>query len=292
MSKDKLFETLRKYVKENVNEHRYKHTLGVVETAVKYAEHFGADPEKARIAAIFHDACKAEGALAHGPAAALKIQEFGVKDEEIINAIRFHTIGRANMTLLERVIKAADLTEPGRNYPTVNHFRKHLENDEDINPVFLEMMLESKAIIEGRGQEIDPSSKECIEWLQQEISKRSNMDNRELALYAAKTLDEKKARDIAIIDIAVKSGFADYFVIATAASSRQLDALTAELDDKMAEQGVLVKGIEGQPESGWILMDFGDIIINLFNEEQRNRYSLEKVWRDCNTVEFTPSENA
>ena len=100
-----LFEKLHKYVKENVGQHRYEHTLGVVETATRYAEKFGADVDKARIAAIFHDACKSEGPLQHGPAAAKLIKEkFGVDDEDIINAIKYHTVGRANMSILERIL--------------------------------------------------------------------------------------------------------------------------------------------------------------------------------------------
>jgi len=159
-------------MKEHVNDHRYRHTMGVVETAVKYAKHFGADPEKARIAAVFHDACKGEGALAHGPAAAKLIKDrFGVEDEDIINSIKYHTVGRANMSLLERVIKCADLTDPTRDYPNVQYFRDRLNNDNDINPVFLEMMYECKDIIEARGDKLADSSVECIAWLE-EITKK------------------------------------------------------------------------------------------------------------------------
>ena len=164
---DELYKKLKAYVKENVNDHRYKHTMGVVKTAQLYAERFGADVEKAKIAAVFHDACKNDGALAHGPAAAKLIQEkFGVNDPDIINAIKYHTIGRANMSILERVIKCADLTDPTRDYPNVEYFRKRLRTDKDINPVFLEMMYECREIIKKRGEEFDQSSKECIEWLE------------------------------------------------------------------------------------------------------------------------------
>ncbi|MCQ2553609.1 MAG: ribosome silencing factor [Clostridia bacterium] len=286
-----LYNKLDSYVKEHVNEHRYAHTLGVVEAAVHYAERFGADVEKARIAAIFHDACKSNGPLEHGPAAALLIQKkFGVYDEDIINAIKYHTVGRANMSILERVVKCADLTDKTRDYPTVEYFRKRLNEDDDINPVFLEMMLECKEIVEERGQQFSKTSMECIEWLKKEIS-RSTMDNKELALKVAGIADDKKAQHILIIDIAEKSGFADYFILATASSYRQIDALADEIEDKLAEDGLLVKHIEGQGESGWVLMDYGDIIVNLFSEEQRSRYSIEKVWGDCDRVEFTPSQN-
>ena len=115
------------------------------------------------------------------------------------------------------------------------------------------------------------------------------MNNKELALFSAAFLDERKAKDVSIIDISVKSGFADYFILCTATSKRQLDALKNDLEDKLAEQGLLVKHIEGKGESGWILMDYGDLIVNIFSAEQRDRYQIEKVWGDCDTVEFTPT---
>jgi len=115
------------------------------------------------------------------------------------------------------------------------------------------------------------------------------MNNKELVLYSAKVLDEKKAKDITIIDIAFKSGFADYFLLATAGSQRQIDALKDEIEDKLAKEDILVRHIEGKGDSGWVLMDYGDIIINIFSQEQRDRYQIEKVWGDCDRVEFTPT---
>lgn len=112
------------------------------------------------------------------------------------------------------------------------------------------------------------------------------MTNKETALYIANQLDEKKASDVSILDISAKSGFADFFVIATAHSLRQLAALCAELDDRLSMEGVLVKHIEGRGDSGWILMDYGDIIVNLFTEEQRNHYQVEKIWNDCERIEY------
>jgi len=116
------------------------------------------------------------------------------------------------------------------------------------------------------------------------------MDNRELSLLIAKAIDAKKGRDIVILDIAEKSGFADFFVIATANNLRLLEALSDEIEDKMAEQGQIVTHIEGKGDSGWILMDFGDIIVNLFVPEQREHYGIERIWKDCREVEFTPAE--
>ncbi|MBO4725491.1 MAG: ribosome silencing factor [Firmicutes bacterium] len=111
-------------------------------------------------------------------------------------------------------------------------------------------------------------------------------ESKKLAMLGAQLLDSKKAHDIVIIDISQKASFADYFVIAGASNERQLGALADDIDDGYAKENLLCKGIEGRKESGWILMDFGDIIVNIFSDEMRQRYNIEKVWGDCETIEF------
>ena len=111
------------------------------------------------------------------------------------------------------------------------------------------------------------------------------MTNRDYAVLAGKTLSEKKAQDIMIIDIGEKASFADYFVICSGTSERQLSALVDEVEEAFAKEGLLVKSVEGKQNSGWILMDFGDIIVNLFTKEMREKYNLEKIWGDCESIE-------
>ncbi|BCE07562.1 MAG: bis(5'-nucleosyl)-tetraphosphatase (symmetrical) YqeK [Bacillus sp. (in: Bacteria)] len=142
-------------VQEQLTEQRYIHTVGVMETAVQLAERFGADVKKAEIAAIFHDYAKFRPKeemkqiilngggplevldfhheLWHAPAgAALVKTEVGITDEDILSAIRFHTSGRPNMTLLEKVIYVADYIEPGRRFPGVEEVRTLAEEDLDL----------------------------------------------------------------------------------------------------------------------------------------------------------------
>lgn len=116
------------------------------------------------------------------------------------------------------------------------------------------------------------------------------MDSRKMALKAAAVLDAKKAIDVAVIDISEKSSFADFFVIASGMSARQVGTLADEVEDRLAEEGISPKHIEGKQNSGWILMDFGDVIVNLFSAEQREHYNIEKIWSDCPLVEFQPQE--
>ena len=111
------------------------------------------------------------------------------------------------------------------------------------------------------------------------------MTNRDYAVLAGQTLSAKKAQDILIIDISEKASFADYFVICSGTSERRINTLIDEVEDAFAKEGLLVKSVEGKQNSGWILMDFGDIIVNLFTKEMREKYNIEKIWGDCEFIE-------
>ena len=111
------------------------------------------------------------------------------------------------------------------------------------------------------------------------------MENKDIALLAAKTLSDKKAFNVMVIDIMEKSAFADYMVIATGGSDRQVQSLVDYVEDALAKEGTMVKHIEGKA-SGWILMDYGDIIVNVFTQEQREKYNIEKVWGDCTVLDL------
>lgn len=116
------------------------------------------------------------------------------------------------------------------------------------------------------------------------------MHNKEIALKAAAVLLKKKALDVVVIDITEKSSFADYFVIASGGSERQVGTLADEIEDQFAKDGILTKSVEGKKTSGWILMDYGDVIVNIFTVEQRERYNIEKVWSDCSFIEIDENE--
>ncbi|WP_042354988.1 bis(5'-nucleosyl)-tetraphosphatase (symmetrical) YqeK [Bacillus rubiinfantis] len=139
-------ETALKLVKEQLTEHRYQHTLGVMETAISLARRYGVDEKKAETAAIFHDYAKFRpkeemkqiiieqkfpldlleynSELWHAPVGAfLTESEAGITDREILDAIRYHTSGRVGMTILEKIIYLADYIEPGRHFPGVDEVR-------------------------------------------------------------------------------------------------------------------------------------------------------------------------
>ena len=111
------------------------------------------------------------------------------------------------------------------------------------------------------------------------------IEPREMAQMIAETLSAKKAMDVIIIDISPKSSFADYFVMASAGNERQLEALKDHIEDLLEPQEIFPKSVEGKRESGWILMDYGDVIIHIFDRENRLFYDLERIWKDGKRIE-------
>jgi ribosome-associated protein len=114
-----------------------------------------------------------------------------------------------------------------------------------------------------------------------------HMDSRELTKIAYNALDDKKAFNTRIIDISEISVIADYFVIASANNTRQVQALADNVQEWLYKQGgVSPIGNEGYKNAEWILLDYGDIIIHIFNEETRGFYELERIWKDGKVVEI------
>jgi ribosome-associated protein len=95
----------------------------------------------------------------------------------------------------------------------------------------------------------------------------------------AKTLDANKAEDIEIIDLRGLTSLADYMVVASGTSSRQVAALADKLRDSLSEHGYAVLRTEGLPTADWVVADAGDVIVHLFRPEVRGFYNIEKMWR-------------
>ncbi len=93
-------------------------------------------------------------------------------------------------------------------------------------------------------------------------------------------LEDKKAENIQIIDISEVSSVADYFIITNGTNKSQVQALADNVGEKLDKAGVHPKQIEGYQTANWILMDYGDVVIHVFDEENRLFYDLERIWRD------------
>ena len=100
-----------------------------------------------------------------------------------------------------------------------------------------------------------------------------------------KVLDEKLAEDIVVIDMSIDSPICDYFVIASASNQNQVQAMVDNVDETLGRAGFEAKQIEGTRNSSWVLMDYGDMIVHVFDEENRLFYDLERIWRDGTVVE-------
>ena len=300
---------IENYIADNFSEKRKKHTYGVRDTAMHLAEKYGADLEKARVCALYHDMFRRasddlideyvekygldpkyrhDPDLAHSKIAALYMEHtMGITDEDMLNAVSNHTTGRAGMSTLEKVIYLADGIEPNRDYPSVGMLRDLAEKD--LDEACLTLLERSEAYIKQKGRLMDPDSLKARDYLRKAVTGRS-MDNRELAFEAAKLLDKKKAENVLVIDVTEKSSFADFLVVASAGSDRQCEALADDIEDRMAELGQNERLCDGRKKTGWVLLDFGDIIVNVFTRDMRDKYDLEKVWGDCETIKVETEE--
>ncbi len=110
----------------------------------------------------------------------------------------------------------------------------------------------------------------------------------QLALAAARTAAENRGQNIVVLDMTRHTPMFDYFVIATGTSRRQLHAMSEEIDDVLQQQmGDRRLSIEGYEESRWIVLDYGTVVIHLFDEDTRSFYSLESLWADARRVDIT-----
>ncbi|HUT09447.1 MAG TPA: ribosome silencing factor [Thermoguttaceae bacterium] len=114
---------------------------------------------------------------------------------------------------------------------------------------------------------------------------------RKRALVAARTAEENRGRDIVVLDMRELTPIFDYFVLATGTSRRQLHAMSEEIDHALEEGlGDRRLGIEGYDESRWILLDYGDVVIHLFEPETREYYAIEQLWGRAKRVPFEPQQ--
>ncbi|MBD5471702.1 MAG: ribosome silencing factor [Lachnospiraceae bacterium] len=105
-------------------------------------------------------------------------------------------------------------------------------------------------------------------------------------------LEDKKAEDIRVIDISKVSVIADYFIIANGNNVSQIQAMADEVEEKLYKAGCPLKQKEGYINANWVLLDFGDIIIHIFDKENRLFYDLERIWRDGVLIDPDELKNA
>jgi ribosome-associated protein len=112
----------------------------------------------------------------------------------------------------------------------------------------------------------------------------TDLDPLEVVRKILDIIEDKKGSDIVVLDISAISLLADYFVICTGETSRQLQAMVDDLIPAMKEHGRHSLGVEGGVGSGWILIDYGDVVVHLFSPQQRSYYALDKLWKEAKLV--------
>jgi predicted HD superfamily hydrolase involved in NAD metabolism len=178
-------EEIASFVKNRINEKRFEHSLNTANEAAALARMYGADENKAYLAGLLHDVAKGLPAsalesiaaesgveideyessnpeLIHGKiGAAIVSRELGINDEEILSAIRWHTTGHKNMSLLEKIIYLADIIEPGRNFPETDALR--LLAHKDIDEAMLKGLEHVMEFVNKKGLTLHPNSVEAFE---------------------------------------------------------------------------------------------------------------------------------
>ena len=306
-------EQMKEKLSTLLTDHRYTHSLGVVETAVKMAKLFGANTEKTEIAALLHDCAKQiphneqlelcrkysipldkvkekELGLLHAELGAyLAEHEFGITDSEILDAIRYHTLGRENMTDMEKILYLADIVEPNR---------KDFEGLSELRSMCFENL--DRALLYGFGLTIAHTNRnghilhnqtiDAEKYIREKLRKEEKLLNNEnsfdKAALAVKVLDKKKATDISCIKVSDLTILADYFVICSAGSTTQVKALADYVEDEFAKEGIHPTAREGKGGNEWMLLDYGDLIVHIFYKEMREFYGLDKLWNDAQSIDI------
>lgn len=188
------FNELKEIVKSKMSLKRFTHTLGVVEMSEKLAKIYNADIEKCKVAALLHDTCKEmdmeyiknicknnfmnelseedleNNEILHGFAGSYYVKtELGINDKEILNAIKYHTIGAKNMTLVEKIVYIADAIEYGRNYPSVVEIRE--ETFKNLDKGILMEIEHKEKYLESIGKKSHPNTYKFKKEILKELNK-------------------------------------------------------------------------------------------------------------------------
>ena len=118
-----------------------------------------------------------------------------------------------------------------------------------------------------------------------------NLTPQQVARKIAAAASDKKARDILLLNMENLSPLTDYFIIASADNVTLVKAVADNIEEKLAEEGILPSHTEGYAEGLWILMDYGDCVAHIFLEEDRDFYNLEQLWADAPSESFAEEEN-
>lgn len=313
---------IKEYIKNNLSEKRYKHSLGVADTAENIGEALGL-PEstlsKLIRAGLCHDVSKelpvAEqlALLDEKPdedyikvpltlhqisGAALAKKLFSI-DKETENMIKYHCTGSPGMSLCDKIVFLSDFIEPGREYEACRRLRKEFYSKEiteaHINETFITCCKRQLDHIEEKGGAVHHLTR--LTYIT-EVNKMAenekkldltNADSNVISEQIRLILDEKLAKNIEIIPVRDKTVMTDYFVIANAQSTTHVKALADEVEYKLGEAGLKPLHMDGQPGGDWYVLDYGVVIVHIFVGAAREFYKLDRLWQDKSPIQ-SPEE--
>jgi ribosome-associated protein len=116
------------------------------------------------------------------------------------------------------------------------------------------------------------------------LQKKAQLAPEQLWLAAVESAEAKQAKDVKVLDLRDVTCFADFFVIASGANARQIQAIADEVEIQLKQLGEYPLSVEGYQNAEWVLLDYGDYLIHIFTEKARQYYDLERLWRDAKSV--------
>ena len=284
-----------------LSEKRLLHSLNTAVLSARYAIRFNENPDQALIAGLLHDCAKELSLeeqrkmagdvdkddssiieMIHAPAGAGYAKtRYGVSEEEILRAIAYHTTGRAHMSGIEKIVYLADKLEPSRKFDDLSEIRRLVQTD--LDAAMFECLTAVRDSLERKGMIFHKDSHEALQVLISEKEQREKleerMDSKKISETISEILNEKKASNLDVVYVRNKTVIADYFVVATGTSTTHVKALADEVAFVMKDQyRIIPERIEGISTSRWILIDYRDVVVHIFHPEERENYSLEKLW--------------
>ena len=269
------------------------------------AEHFSLI-NKYKVSLTEQEIC--EPALWHSITAPLVIrEEFSeYAEEDILSAVYNHTVGSPDMSVFDEIILLADYIEEGRKYERCVSLREEFLSELDASTDFDTAILALHSAVAkslnnnieefiSRGKAYHSRTELTRDALYAKIERHTMENNKDmnysdsttLAREAVKVLIEKKGIDVALFDVREKSSVTDYYVNVTGRSTSNVASLADDVDEKLSELGRAPLRTEGRRGGSWILVDFGDVIVNVFDKASREFYNLDRHLPEGSRVDIS-----
>lgn len=293
--KSKLLDKYKEKNDDEMNE-RYEHSLNVSKFCGELVDKYNLDidRDKAILTGLLHDYAKfysldeykelvdeynldsyvlqSHKKILHSLLGGYAVKnDFGIDDEEILTAIEYHTTGKPDMTLLQKILFISDYCESGRIGQIYDKARELAFTSLD-KCIFYILDSKIKHVLE-RGFPVDENTQKAFKFYKKAIKLYDNkLDN------VLETINRNLVHDVMVYDLINRNPLYDYVIITTSNSQRQMDACISYLRDDFTIVGV-------EKGEGWTLIDLGDVILHIFSEDDREKYGLDKLYASYPIVE-------